>query len=187
MSQVINRNIYNSFNNSLINEMSKETSENELEYETSENENSEHEMNEDMEHEMNDETNEEELNDEYCINTDSSVNSNENKDEQSSVIFLLKVNNIPKCYCKTTEEVNDMVNYMIKKISTEYVKNGWKNVKCNTTNENKIKWRIINADTIVTHILGNKPNHMIFHDNVLSSIEVELVENFNNKKHLLDI
>lgn len=177
MSQVINRNIYNSFNNSLINEMSKETSENELEYE----------MNDDMEHEMNDETNEEELNNEYCINTDSSVNSNENKDEQSSVIFLLKVNNIPKCYCKTTEEVNDMVNYMIKKISTEYIKNGWKNVKCNTTNENKIKWRIINADTIVTHILGNKPNHMIFHDNVLSSIEVELVENFNNKKHLLDI
>ena len=48
MSQVINRNIYNSFNNSLINEMSKENRENELEYETSENENSEHEMNEDM-------------------------------------------------------------------------------------------------------------------------------------------
>ena len=93
-------------------------------------------------------------------------------------VYIIKINNTTKCYCSTKEEVKIMVNYFIEYLLFKKISEGWNNVKCLRNKENEIMWKTIDSNKMVTQIIGNKPNALIFYDNIISEIEVETVKNY---------
>ena len=105
-------------------------------------------------------------------------------EENDNVIYIIKVNGDTKCYCSTSEEVNEMIEYIICKLKYKLNLQGWNNVQC-TTRDNKILWKVLNSNRIIAQLTGNRPNSLIFYENILSEIEVEIVKSYQECKELL--
>jgi hypothetical protein len=105
-------------------------------------------------------------------------------EENDNVIYIIKVNGDTKCYCSTSEEVNEMIEYIICKLKYKLNLQGWNNVQC-ITRDNKILWKVLNSNRIIAQLTGNRPNSLIFYENILSEIEVEIVKSSEDFKELL--
>ena len=175
MSQLINRlNKTVSENNETLNEINQENLENEVI--------------------GSDEDGEEFTDSEYSDKEDIGENGEENKvkdtelpseeNENENVIYTIKVNGDTKCYCSTSEEVNKMIEYIICKLKYKLNLQGWNNVQC-STRDNKILWKVLDSNRIVAQLTGNRPNSLIFYENILAEIEVEIVKSYGEFKELL--
>lgn len=89
------------------------------------------------------------------------------------VTYTLKVDNVIKCCCFSVNELNKMISYIINVTSFNLIKNGWSNVRCISEND-KILWKVISQNKIITQIIGNMATHMLNYDIILSDIEVEI-------------
>ena len=90
-----------------------------------------------------------------------------------NVTYTLKVDNVIKYCCSSIGEVNKIVSYIINMTSFDLIKKGWCNIRCLSKND-KILWKVISQNKIITQIIGNNPTYLINCDNVLSEIEVEI-------------
>jgi len=185
MSQLINRlNKTVSENNETLNEINQENLENEVigsdeeGEEFTENEYSEsdkEDIGENVEEDVEDVEEENKV-------KDTELPSEENENE--NVIYTIKVNGDTKCYCSTSEEVNEMIEYIICKLKYKLNLQGWNNVQC-ITRDNKILWKVLDSNRIVAQLTGNRPNSLIFYENILAEIEVEIVKGYKENKETL--
>jgi len=107
--------------------------------------------------------------------------------DDSDIAYVIKVNGTTKCYCNTTEEVDSMVNYIIHRLKSKYKMEQWNNVEC-ISRDGKIVWKVLDTNKIVAQITGSKYNSLLFYEQILSEIEVEIVKKYNNnKQHLLKL
>jgi len=90
-----------------------------------------------------------------------------------NVSYTIRVDDEIKCCCQTIDEVNKMVSYIINVNSVELLKKGWCNIRCISKND-KILWKVVSRNRIITQIIGNNPTYLINYDNILSEIEVEI-------------
>jgi hypothetical protein len=181
MSQLINRlNKTVSENNETLNEINQENLENEVigsdekGEEFTENEYSESDK-EDIGENIEENVEENKVKDTELL---SEENENEN------VIYTIKINGDTKCYCSTSEEVNEMIEYIICKLKYKLNLQGWNNVQC-ITRDNKILWKVLDSNRIVAQLTGNRPNSLIFYENILAEIEVEIVKGYKENKETL--
>ena len=77
-----------------------------------------------------------------------------------------------------------MIEYIICKLKYKLNLQGWNNVQC-ITRDNKILWKVLNSNRIIAQLTGNRPNSLIFYENILSEIEVEIVKSYQECKELL--
>ena len=171
MSQLINRYIHkNHFETNVnINLLSEDNEETEVHSET------ESEVHSETESEVHSE-----------VETESEDIHSDNIDD-SDIAYVIKVNGTTKCYCNTSEEVDSMVNYIIHRLKLKYKMEQWNNVEC-ISRDGKIVWKVLDTNKIVTQITGNKYNSLLFYEQILSEIEVEIIKKYNNnKQHLLKL
>lgn len=90
-----------------------------------------------------------------------------------NVTYTLKVDDVIKCCCSSIDEVNKMVSYIINTTSFDLIKKGWCNIRCISKND-KILWKVVSQNKIITQIIGNNPTYMINYENILSEIQVEI-------------
>ena len=185
MSQLINRlNKTVSENNETLNEINQENLENEVigsdedgeEFTENENEYSESDK-EDIGENVEEDVQE---------NVDVEENTELPSEENENVIYTIKVNGDTKCYCSTSEEVNEMIEYIICKLKYKLNLQGWNNVQC-ITRDNKILWKVLDSNRIVAQLTGNRPNSLIFYENILAEIEVEIVKGYKENKETLNL
>jgi hypothetical protein len=124
------------------------------------------------------------INDNINNETKSNLLNNENENENEintnmeDVVYVIKVNGITKCFCDKLEEINDTINIIIHKLNNKLYMEKWDNIKC-LTKDNKILWKVIDSNKIVTQITGNKYNSLLFYEQIISEIEVEIVKKYN--------
>ena len=106
--------------------------------------------------------------------TNETVNETDN-----NIVYIIKVNNSIKCFCNTVEEVEIMMKCIINKLKYNLFTEGWNNIEC-VSKDNKILWKIIEPNRVVAHITGNKYNSLIFHEQILCDIEVEIIKKYND-------
>ena len=118
------------------------------------------------------ETNSDYINSEHETSDNEELESDtDNNRRDNDVLFLLRVNDDIVCYCKDINDINEAVRYHIKNLNFKFIKEGY---NVHTYDE---KWKILD-NRMVSYLYGNKPNWLIFYDNILSSIEIELVPKF---------
>ena len=162
----------------MINRFNINMSERNIVYENeeSENEESENEENESESENESENENENESESESESYIKNIVEENNLLLDESLTAYVIKIDGETNCYCSTKDDVITMVNYLIENISVKKMSEGWNNVNCIRNKENKIIWKVIDSNRILSQIVGNKPNELIFYDNILSDIEVEIIK-----------
>ena len=177
-------------NNETLNEINQENLENEVigsdeeGEEFTENEYSESDK-EDVEENV-EENVEEDVEEDVEENVEEDVEENIEENIEENVIYTIKVNGDTKCYCSTSEEVNEMIEYIICKLKYKLNLQGWNNVQC-ITRDNKILWKVLDSNRIIAQLTGNRPNSLIFYENILAEIEVEIVKGYKENKETLNL
>lgn len=113
-------------------------------------------------------------------------NEEQNEEQSDNIIYVIKVNGITKCFSNTTKEVDTMINYIIYKLKYKYFTEGWNNIEC-ISRDNKILWKVLNSNRIVAYITGNKYNLLVFYEQILGEIEIEIIKKYNNNKNVLTL
>ena len=98
---------------------------------------------------------------------------NESENKVDNILFLLKINDRNICYCNDTNEVNKALKYVVNKLTTKYLLEGYNVYKFDE------KWIVLDKNKISSKLYGSKPNSILFYDNMLSNIEIELVLKYN--------
>lgn len=101
---------------------------------------------------------------------DSSDTDEKYLDEKySELIYLLKINNVITCYCKNYEEINDNIKYIVEKIISKFTFDGF------IVFPFEDKWKFSSENKIVSNIYGRKINSITTFEQVIASIEIEMV------------
>ena len=87
----------------------------------------------------------------------------------------MKINDRNVCYCNDINEVNKALKYFVNKLKTKYLLEGY---NVHSFDE---KWTVLDKNRISSNLYGNKPNSILFYDNMLSNIEIELVLKYNEE------
>ena len=108
----------------------------------------------------------------------------EETEENNDIVYIIKVNGNSKCYCSTSDEVNSIIEYIISQLKYKLYSEGWNNIECVKRND-KILWKVIDSNRIVAQLTGNRNNSLIFYENILAEIEVEIVKGYKENKETL--
>ena len=107
---------------------------------------------------------------EYESESECEVSDSENN-EKLDMVYLIKLDENVVTYATTFEEVNDVVEYISKKISYRYILSGFE-----VYTDDKIK--ISNNNKIIKNIYGTKKDNVILNEQILFTISIHIVPKY---------
>lgn len=104
---------------------------------------------------------------------DESETETSEHDEKIDMVYLVKLDENVVTYATTFEEVNDAVEYLIKKISYKYKLSGFE-----VYTDDKL--RILDDSKIIKNIYGTKKDNIISYEQILFTISIHIVPKYTN-------
>jgi hypothetical protein len=92
-------------------------------------------------------------------------------DEKIDMVYLVKLDENVVTYATTFEEVDDVVEYLIKKISYKYKLSGFE-----VYTDDKL--RILDDSKIIKNIYGTKKDNIISYEQILFTISINIVPKY---------
>ncbi len=98
-------------------------------------------------------------------------NNDSKCDEKLDMVYLVKLDENAVTYGTTFEEVDDAVEYLIKKISYKYKLSGFE-----VYTDDKL--RILDDSKIIKNIYGTKKDNIISYEQILFTISIHIVPKY---------
>lgn len=110
-----------------------------------------------------------------CENEIENEVSNSEHNEKIDMIYLIKLDENIVTYATTFEEVNDVIEYLIKKISYKYKLLGFE-----VYTDDKL--RISDDNKIIKNIYGTKRDNIILYEQILFTISIHIIPKYTKSK-----